>query len=380
MDYYFDYRNSNSSRQIACNEDVYCSTCASGLCHYYQGYAEGSSIAGFYVEDFVQLGDDSMADRVKFVFGCHDSETNLFRTQLADGIMGLAFGRGTRGGNTLIDVLFRTHGVATDIFSLCFGLQDGYMTVGGYNSSTHLSELKTAKLYHSIFYAVNLNAISLNDTPVNLSSTDFGHQYESGTIVDSGTTFVYLAQAVYTKVWTSFREFCVKQGNCNGRPVAVSGESHPCYRLDTAFSIDEFFDSFPTLYMTFDNVTVPWEPRSYLFTWGDAPLDFCMGIYSNGGGGSVLGGLFMRGLDIVFDRQHETISFAKSLCNTTAILGEDRRRLSRVAGVVLEEEGRSWATVLVPLAVFVTVGALCIRRQTRRKTAVRSVPESQQSA
>jgi len=324
MDAYFDYRRSNTSRVVGCAEDAGCSSCSEGKCHYYQGYTEGSSIAGFYVEDYVRLGDDPTADKVKFIFGCHDSETNLFRTQLADGIMGLAFGH--RRGQTIIDALFQSHDVSTDILALCFGATGGFMTVGGYNASMHLSPLQTVPLYGSAYYGVKLQALAVDDHTIQLHPNEAGAARGADTIIDSGTTFVYLNTAVHDKLWSAFMGYCNQAGKCGDGQVVVAGEYHPCYRYDTG-SIEDFFGSFPTIHLTFDREVVAWSPASYLFSWSDHSNHFCLGVYSNGGGGNVLGAVFMRGHDVIFNRANQTVSFATSLCDPAQLITPNRRRL-----------------------------------------------------
>jgi len=324
IDSYFDYRLSSTSRRIGCSENVPCNSCKSDHCQYYQGYAEGSSISGFLVEDYIQLGDDDTAERTKLVFGCHDEETNLFKTQLADGIMGLAFAKkDTKRMNTIVDILYQNHEISTDVFALCLGQTDGYMTVGGYNSSLHLGPLVYADLHDSVYYAVNFKGVRVAEHKVSLRPEQFGSMYGgAGSIVDSGTTFVYLREEVHDGVWTAFESHCGGKDNCRGERVSVPGESHFCYHNNNS-NLTDFYASFPTIHLEIDNITLAWEPERYLFTWPDHPSDYCFGVYSNGNGGSVLGGLFMRGMDIVFDRVTDTIGFAKADCNATTLIGSN---------------------------------------------------------
>jgi len=321
LDSYFDYRHSNTSRLVSCNEDVPCSSCQSDHCHYHQGYAEGSSIAGFLVEDYVELGDDETAERTKLIFGCHDQETNLFRTQLADGIMGLAFAQeSSKRMTTIVDVLYKNHEISTDIFALCLGQTDGYMTVGGFNASLHLSPLAYVRMYDSVYYAVHVRGVIMGGHRVDVRAEQFGSMYGgAGSIVDSGTTFVYFREVIYTRVWNAFENYCSYKDKCRGETVSVPGEAHSCYRHKKD-NLTAFYASFPVIHVEIDNITLDWEPEQYLFAWPDHPSDFCLGIYSNGGGGNVLGGLFMRGMDVVFDRNTDTIGFAKADCNATYLL------------------------------------------------------------
>jgi hypothetical protein len=71
---------SSTSRAVGCNEEVECTSCnEESKCLYYQGYAEGSSIGGQYWEDYVFFGEE-FEEKEKFKFGCHNRETNLFKT------------------------------------------------------------------------------------------------------------------------------------------------------------------------------------------------------------------------------------------------------------------------------------------------------------
>jgi hypothetical protein len=55
-----------------------------------------------------------------FLFGCQTSETGLFRTQLADGIMGMS-----NAEDTLPNQLFQKKVTTTKIFALCYRVGGG---------------------------------------------------------------------------------------------------------------------------------------------------------------------------------------------------------------------------------------------------------------
>lgn len=327
IDSYYNYTRSSSARIIGCSDNYSCTSCKNEHCGYIQSYAEGSSISGYLIQDIIRLGDSyDESDAVSFAFGCHSRETHLFRTQLADGIMGLALGSGR--SETVIDALFKHKNVNTNLFALCFGFEDGYMTVGGYNETTHKSDISYVNMYDSMFYAVKMEGVLVQDQQLPLSVRDFGTHYTSGTIIDSGTTFTYLANSVYSAFWKEIENFCRKEENCKGERNTIYGEPNQCfsYQEELFDSQDDFFASFPNVTIVIEGMNVTWTPMQYLYTWPDYPNDYCIGVYSNYGGGSVLGAVFLRGHDIIFDRENNRIGFADSDCDPTTVAEVTRNK------------------------------------------------------
>ncbi|OMJ71268.1 hypothetical protein SteCoe_30569 [Stentor coeruleus] len=315
MDPYFDYKKSNTSRIIQCNEGISCTSCNSDTCGYSQSYSEGSSISGMLVEDIVMFGDDfAKAQKVRAVFGCHRKETYLFRTQQADGIMG--FAQKKNNILTLVDVLYKDNKIDSNVFSICFGKEDGIMSIGGYNNSWHKGNISWTGYYDESFYAVKMDKLKLNETKIEVKSSDFSSQYTTGTIIDSGTTFTYLSSKIYTALYKDFEKFCEEKGRCDGKTTDVYGEAHDCYMYDYEKYADiaDFFATFPTIKLGIESIEVEWKAKYYLFAWPETPDIFCVGVYSNGAGGNVFGGNFMRGQNVIHDRDNRKIGFAESNC------------------------------------------------------------------
>lgn len=317
MDAYFDYSKSNTSRILTCSESVKCSPCKNNTCGYSVSYAEGSSISGILIEDFLMFGDDfQYAHTVLAAFGCHRRETNLFRTQKADGIMGVG---NSKQVPSIVDLMYADEIIGTDIFAICFGKNNGFMTIGGFNLSMHDEPIKWVESFSQVykFYSIKAKGLWINFEDTGITQSDFSKGYETGTIVDSGTTYTYMCNKVYTALFTNFHRYCEDSAHCVGDLVSVVGEPYKCYKYDQAKypNITDFFNTFPVVSVTVDEEIIDWLPEYYLFAWPDTPAHFCVGVYSNGNSGNVLGGNFMRGMDVIFDRSDNRVGFAHSSCD-----------------------------------------------------------------
>lgn len=150
----FQADNSSTLIHVTCSQQqshFQCKECTekSDTCAISQSYMEGSSWKASVVEDVVYLGgessfhDEAMRDRygTHFQFGCQSSETGLFVTQVADGIMGLS-----NSDTHIVAKLHRENKIPSNLFSLCFTENGGTMSVGEPNTKAHRGEISYAKV------------------------------------------------------------------------------------------------------------------------------------------------------------------------------------------------------------------------------------------
>eukprot|EP00590_Aulacoseira_subarctica_P001977 CAMPEP_0172434606 /NCGR_PEP_ID=MMETSP1064-20121228/70721_1 /TAXON_ID=202472 /ORGANISM="Aulacoseira subarctica , Strain CCAP 1002/5" /LENGTH=708 /DNA_ID=CAMNT_0013182839 /DNA_START=428 /DNA_END=2551 /DNA_ORIENTATION=- len=368
-DTYFDPSLSKTFTPLSCNE-CRMGSCNSHLdqCSISMSYAEGSSWNAYAATDFLYAGgshsepispidplsaadggkDNAAKFEVEYTFGCQTRLTGLFRTQLADGIMGMSNER-----NAFWDQVYRSGRVTKKQFSLCFSRQDfvdpngtpaGAMTIGGYDSRLHSSPMVFAKEISrgQGFYTVRLKNIYLKQ-----SSTDKEmialHFKESqlnsrGVIVDSGTTDTYFMSVVAGPFQKAWKEMTGKAFSNNAMqfeskedilalPTVVlqlEGASKEYYEsiygsvptssasmltgetLDPAAPYDVLVSIPPSHYMEYDPNADKYTPR----------------LYMDEHSGTVLGANTMQGHDVLFDMDNGYIGFAESDCNIASALKE----------------------------------------------------------
>lgn len=111
------------------------------ICKFIKKYAEGSSLHGFLAEDYIwfknsrpvsdykldQFNKKLINDlKLKAEFGCTTKETGLFKSQYADGILGLD------DGSTFIESMEKDNslkGQKIFSFGLCFHKTGGIMSI-----------------------------------------------------------------------------------------------------------------------------------------------------------------------------------------------------------------------------------------------------------
>ena len=298
-DNYWDPKNSSSCQVQKCGKDQ---------CSFGQSYSEGSSWRAYKVVDKLWvggIGQDTVPKGaqygIDFMFGCQISETGLFRTQLADGIMGMAMAK-----DTLPTQLVNQHITNNHIFAMCFRVGGGIMTLGGVDQRIHT---KPGIQYASIrdgdgWYTITLLDIQLmaQGTREKKSLNVDASKYSSGkgVIVDSGTTDTYLPQAIQAVFAQKFRELSgIEFSSANFKLTDRQLMSIPNVVFVLQGTDGQPFD-----------VVMPWT--NYIDKVGDGMYAFR--IYLTEGSGAVLGANFMDGYNVIFDKDNKRVGFAKSDC------------------------------------------------------------------
>lgn len=161
--------------------------CTTGRCSYSVSYTEGSKIRGKMIEDSVWFGSAKGRKEVHASFGCQTFESGLFYSQVADGITG--FSMRSSYGPTLFEWLQRATGCPR-VFSICLSEEVGAMVLGGAIPSDLQADW--IPTIGTDAYQITLTEIKIGQRSLGVGGGNYGR-----TIVDSGTTFMYLPPKIY---------------------------------------------------------------------------------------------------------------------------------------------------------------------------------------
>lgn len=378
-DKYFDPTLSSTFRRLHCDECHGMSRChkAEGQeeerCVFSQSYTEGSSWSAYQARDRFFCGSNDVAtggsDPVDnsfaypdFMFGCQTSETGLFVTQLADGIMGMS-----AHPTTLVKQMYDRDILLKNMFSMCFkrelqqekgGVIAGLLTLGGIDTRLNTSPMVYAKnVAPNGWYTVNVKNIFLRKGGGMSAAIDLDNQdmiiklpmkakavnSGKGVIIDSGTTDTYLSKALMTDFAASWKELTGAAYTNNALKLSKEEiEKFPTLIIQLeGWKFDEKQEN--DLMLGLQNAVglagplggdSPGDvllaiPAAHFFEYSPSKDTYTSRLYFNESKGGVIGANAMQGHDVLFDWENGRVGFAESTCNYGDIKADLDLRLQK---------------------------------------------------
>ncbi|KAG6522759.1 hypothetical protein ZIOFF_019911 [Zingiber officinale] len=192
--------SSSTSQTVSCSNSL-CdrsqSSCsgANSTCPYSVRYvSSNTSSSGVLVEDVLYFTTENTAVpqivQAQVVFGCGQVQTGSFLDGAApNGLFGLGM------ENISVPSILYNQGHTSNSFSMCFG-DDGFGRINfGDNGSTGQQETPFVIDRSLPYYAIGITGIVVGNSSIQTSFR---------AVIDSGTSFTYLADPMYTELVQSF--------------------------------------------------------------------------------------------------------------------------------------------------------------------------------
>ena len=311
------YEFTDNSRIVKCNSNecnILKSSCRNSRCIFSISYLEGSRLEGFFnIQDvyFENINNSPIISTKFFTIpiGCTTTETHLFATQLADGIMGL-----NNSGQSFVSLLFKNKIISKEIFSICFGQNDGYFSIGEIDTKYHKSSISYVhQVTGNSNYYININNMKVGSDTIST--------YNYNVFIDSGTTITYFPRQIYNSIISSFNKHC--KNKC-GKFEDVSNIGY-CAMFKSKEEREKVLNNYwPKITLVLEGYNYVLTPNDYYFGYNEKnKIGACLGFEGEGASKITLGGTFMHGHDIIFDRDNQLIGFAEADCNRGTIIKKE---------------------------------------------------------
>uniref|UniRef100_A0A6N2L794 Peptidase A1 domain-containing protein n=1 Tax=Salix viminalis TaxID=40686 RepID=A0A6N2L794_SALVM len=348
---FFDPGSSPTASLISCSDqrcslglqssDSVCSS-QNNQCGYTFQYGDGSGTSGYYVSDLLHfntvLGGSVMNNfSAPIVFGCSTLKTgDLTKSDVAvDGI----FGFGQQDMSVVSQLA--SQGITPRAFSHCLKGDDsggGILVLG---EIVEPNIVYTPLVPSQPHYNLYLQSISVNGQALAIDPSVFGTSSNQGTIIDSGTTLAYLAEAAYDPFISAITSIV----SPSVHPYLSKG-SH-CYLMSSRFVFYLYYrrsisvvmwsllhrlnpeicarfvlsinDIFPQVSLNFaGGASMILIPQDYLIQQSSitGALLWCIGFQKiQGQGITILGDLVLKDKIVVYDIANQRIGWANYDCS-----------------------------------------------------------------
>ncbi|KAJ3692823.1 hypothetical protein LUZ60_011918 [Juncus effusus] len=300
----YDPKKSNTSENISCGssqcDDVQSSCSGSeASCTYKISYlSDNTSSSGMLVEDVLYLTTETAQQKTmqaSIVFGCGENQTGTFLDGGApNGLMGLSM------SNLSVPSILSNKGFTANSFSMCFS-EDGVGRINfGDRGSEGQSEADLNLENDNSLYNVSFMGIKIENASISSSFS---------VIVDSGTSFTYLDDPMYTDFVTNFNSQVDEQR------ISASSSFEYCYALSPG---QQSVNLPNIIFITKSGSSFPInDPIITILSTAETPVAYCLAVLKSSNF-NILGQNFMTGLRVVFDRERLILGWTNFDCYKSA--------------------------------------------------------------
>lgn len=345
------------------------------VCQFIKSYAEGSSLLGFLATDYMkfknakQVNDQKLIKlnsflkkdlKVKAEFGCTTKETGLFKTQYADGILGLD---NASGFIESVEQDWSSKMLKVFSFGLCFHNSGGIMSIDMRNKNApddkivmlnkKISDYKKQPIrvsytaYNS-YYEIKASNFQVADIKLSLKEIDL--------MIDSGTTFTHFPNSYIKAILGAFNAHCHNNPKKCGQIEGGVFNQDSCLQFKkpdkTYKDENELLDSFPEIKIQFGTHERPYVlyPKNYFYKEYDPKSEdvrLCFALKGEEQGRIILGAFSMVDNYFYFDRKSKQIMIFEEDCYVRSAQILRKVRILEELNIPLESDLNKLRVVLL---------------------------------
>ena len=141
--------------------------------------------------------------------------------------------------------------------------------------------------------------------------------------IDSGTTVSYFPNDLYNAIIDEFKSVCGKKDKKCGKFRDVSDLGY-CGFFNTIEDKEKAINEYwPNITFYFEGHYYILTAKDYNYDYNDNQIGACLGFEGEYASKITLGGTFMHGHDIIFDKGNQKIGFAVADCNRNNIMSKN---------------------------------------------------------
>ena len=292
------------------------------LCSFEVKRNNGDGLKGYFLKEIVYFeanGNKTSLFKKKIYrsyalpIGCTTSEYGKYKELKTDGIMGI-----NNNEKSFINLLYNLKIIKKNVFSLCFSLRGGYMSLGEIDKTYHKGkEIGYVPLLPSdIFYMIKIKDITIGNNKEKIYGKN------TVAIIDTGNTISYFPSKIYESLIKEFNNYCKnKTGKC-GNFTFEPNLGYCATFKDRESLFRAIYNHWPNITLYLDNNTkYIWKPINYYYYYFQLiTRKACLGFNSYKSEKIILGTNFIHGYDIIFDRGNKKLGFVPADCSRGNLL------------------------------------------------------------
>ena len=278
----------------------------------------GDGIKGYYLKDIAYFEVDKKIIHplqkrnfrsYALPVGCTTGEYGKYKNLQADGVMGL-----NKEKDSFINLLYNLKIINNNLFSLCFGVGGGYMSLGEIDKTYHKNKkIKYVPMLTSKFlYLIKINGIAIEHNNKTINA-------KLPASIDTGNSISYFPPKIYDALIEEFEKYC--QGGCGVfKHVPDLGYCATFFNREILFMTVR--THWPNITLYLENGThYTWKPIHYYYY--DLHYSFrkaCLGINKHKSQNIILGNNFLQGHDVIFDLEKNKLGLVRADCSRGNLL------------------------------------------------------------